>query len=473
MAVSMNMSMPRSDFMISDAALPKRIEELELQEQTNAFANILDGIGTQQVRPAEETPELQAEMLIEAVAQGSISLDELNADMLPENVFKRVVELIKAGAENPEDDIADMQSVASELAAMFAVQPEAIPDDMSAELSQLTGAAVERIEEQPTVEAPSAEMPIQAEQIPQTVQTEQPKPEQKAAEQAPEVIAQPVQHKSEPEKQEPKQTDNQPKAQVQAEQLNEAPIEMKRQAEDSGFQQTMQHSGDARAVQTQRTEQQTEQPKLFENAKLTVTEHEQQPIKAQQQTEAPIVRGKAVSERVVEKSDELMMLKSAVKRTPTEAGAELVRADIPVNVPRAELPEVKPTEVMQQVEVKLTELVQQAKQGATEYTLTLDPEDLGKITVKLTKASDGAVSVSIAAENTRTQRILEENGAMLQSTLKQQGIQLESWQTVSESQQDMHAEDYRGSHGNHYQGEQQQKSETEDGESFSEIIANM
>ena len=82
--------------------------------------------------------------------------------------------------------------------------------------------------------------------------------------------------------------------------------------------------------------------------------------------------------------------------------------------------------------------------------------------------------VSIAAENSRTLRIIEENGAHIQDSLKQNGVQLENWQTVSESQQEMHAEDYRGSSRNPYRESEDDKQEEDSGDkSFAELIASM
>ena len=58
--------------------------------------------------------------------------------------------------------------------------------------------------------------------------------------------------------------------------------------------------------------------------------------------------------------------------------------------------------------------------------------------------------------------------------LKQNGVQLESWQTVSESKQEAHAEDYQGSSKNPYrESENDHKEQDSDGESFAEIIASM
>ena len=106
--------------------------------------------------------------------------------------------------------------------------------------------------------------------------------------------------------------------------------------------------------------------------------------------------------------------------------------------------------------------------------MTLDPEDLGRITVKMIKTADGAVSVSIAAENSKTLRIIEQNGANIQESLKNNGVQLEDWQTVGESRQEAHAEDYQGSSKNPYrESDGQNKSNDEDDKSFAELIASM
>ena len=136
--------------------------------------------------------------------------------------------------------------------------------------------------------------------------------------------------------------------------------------------------------------------------------------------------------------------------------------------------QVKPAEVVKQVADRLIERASDLKEGETEYTVTLEPQDLGRITVRMTKTADGAVSVSIAAENSRTLRIIEENGAHIQDSLKQNGVQLENWQTVSESRQDMHAEDYQSSSRNPYQEREGNRQEDDsDDKSFAEIIASM
>lgn len=134
--------------------------------------------------------------------------------------------------------------------------------------------------------------------------------------------------------------------------------------------------------------------------------------------------------------------------------------------------EVQPSEVVSQA-MKLVEQSIEDTAEQTEYSLTLNPGELGRITVRMIKAADGAVSVTIAAENAQTQRILETNSALMQNNLRSNGVQLESWQTVSESQQETLAQDYNGSSKNPYYRDDEQSDDEQPDESFADIIAAM
>ncbi len=179
-------------------------------------------------------------------------------------------------------------------------------------------------------------------------------------------------------------------------------------------------------------------------------------------------------------SEELEMLKNAKTKPNSEQSAPVnaanpLNADSPI-VFRREDGEIsiRPSEIVSQA-MKAVEAAISENKEMTEYSLVLNPEEMGRITVKLIKAADGAVSVSIAAENARTQRILEQHSELMQSNLKDSGVQLESWQTVRESQQEAYAQDYNGSSKNPYfsQQDQDNNDEDENGQSFAEIIASM
>ncbi|MCM1164737.1 MAG: flagellar hook-length control protein FliK [Lachnospiraceae bacterium] len=192
------------------------------------------------------------------------------------------------------------------------------------------------------------------------------------------------------------------------------------------------------------------------------------------------------SERVKSATDELEMLKNAKARSarPAEEESEVkpehtaqpLNADSPIVLRREDGSEieVRPSEVVEQT-AKLVEKAVTENEDKTEYSMVLNPEELGRITVKLTKAADGAISVTIAAENARTQRILEQNSDLMQSNLRSNGVNLESWQTVGERQQETLAQDYNGSSKNPYYREDNANAEEEsdDKTSFAEIIAAM
>ena len=77
-------------------------------------------------------------------------------------------------------------------------------------------------------------------------------------------------------------------------------------------------------------------------------------------------------------------------------------------------------------------------------------------------------------KGTKTMKIIEDNGSAIQDTLRQNGVQLENWQTVSESRQEPQAQDYQGSSKNPYrENENHRQDDDRDGESFAEIIASM
>lgn len=229
-----------------------------------------------------------------------------------------------------------------------------------------------------------------------------------------------------------------------------------------------------------------------------ITQPEQKEFSQQESAEQNSNGQKASISKEI--SEELEMLKSAKLNSKakadgvqTEEVAQNVKSEktdgaVPVqtaNPLNAESPivfrgrdgetlQVRPSEVISQV----AKLVQQAvseNREATEYSMVLNPEELGRITVKLVKAADGAVSVTIVAENANTQRMLEQNGELMQSNLRANGVQLQSWQTVNEAHQETMQREYDGSSKNPYYREEDENSDDEqsEGESFADIIAAM
>lgn len=201
---------------------------------------------------------------------------------------------------------------------------------------------------------------------------------------------------------------------------------------------------------------------------------------AEQNAEIPEFRQRTESVTTTV-SEELQMLKNAKAKPVSEQTNVPVNAQNPLNsdspiVFRREDGEVsvRPSEIISQAMKAVQTAVSENKEQ-TEYSLVLNPEELGRITVKMTKTADGAVSVTIAAENARTQRVLEQHSELMQSNLKDSGVNLESWQTVRESQQEAYAQDYNGSSKNPYFTQQSQNDDADDGDekSFADIIAAM
>lgn len=187
------------------------------------------------------------------------------------------------------------------------------------------------------------------------------------------------------------------------------------------------------------------------------------------------------TERVKSATEEFEMLRNAkIKTNPAEEElgrtAQPLNADSPIVFKREDGSEieVRPSEIIEQT-AKLVQKAVTENDDKTEYSMVLNPEDLGKITVKLTKAADGAVSVTIAAENARTQRIIEQHSDVMQSNLRSNGVNLESWQTVNERQQEHAAQDYNGSSKNpYYRNDHRNAEDNSDGDmSFAELIASM
>lgn len=468
----------RSDFMISDAALPQRVEEAAQADQSDKFSQVLSGIGGKNDAPrdaakvvekfTESNGHVDVQKLAKAVADGEVKLEDIPEELLTQELFTELVQLVKVPEkEDGEPTREAAQEAMAELAALFTAQQTVQPEnvsDKSAELSELSQPAAE------AVQAPGV-----TQEQPTETQTEA------VAEVFPQVAAEEAQ---------PVQTVEQPKSQKPAENAGQtAPVQteaVSQQAVRAESESAPQQDGDSAQLSGQ--PQEVKQPVAEEPVRSDITDFTvrtaepkpQQTENAEPQQEAPVFTAEHTQRsRVVSKSDEFEMIRGnsdSTKADSVQTQPQTAQPEAPVVFASADSGEVqvKPAEVVKQVADRLIERASDLKEGETEYTVTLEPQDLGRITVRMTKTADGAVSVSIAAENSRTLRIIEENGAHIQDSLKQNGVQLENWQTVSESRQDMHAEDYQSSSRNPYQERESNKQEDDsDDKSFAEIIASM
>ena len=440
MTVSMNTGGGmRSDFMISDAAIPMRMEELDSAKQD--FSQYLQG--TAEEAKAVEAP---AEQPIEQPTEQAVTAEDIPA--------KPIKQSAKELAEISEE-------AAAELAALIMAYS---PADASPEIAEeTTEGAMQAVSEIAETEIPQ---PAEAtEAIPQAAE-------------APEAIPQPAEIPQadiggEAEKlvtaegEEPVLQalgeaipDEEAVQAGEQKQLSPEHAQALKKAADSG------ELGTAEATQVRR---QPEQQTSFEQS-------EQQGAPEQNaQQESP---RQAFGGRIKSASDEVEMLKSTkAKAEPVTARAENpLNAETPIVFTRENGEEisVRPSEVISQAQTRIIDTAKQMTEDETEYSMVLNPEELGRITVKLTKNAEGAVSVTIAAENSRTQQLLEQNSSLMQDNLRSSGVRLENWQTVSESEQEMHAEDYRGSSKNPYYRDDSDNADNDgDGADFAEIMAAM
>ena len=97
------------------------------------------------------------------------------------------------------------------------------------------------------------------------------------------------------------------------------------------------------------------------------------------------------------------------------------------------------------------------QQGDSKLTLQLTPENLGAVTVELTRGADGALRVVLSAERLQTQGLLEKHMSGLQTLLannSQEPVQIEVQRQQEAQPYNNHS--YDGSSGNGKGGYQQQ-----------------
>ena len=507
----------RSDFMISDAAIPARVEEAAKADQKEQFSKVLSGIGSSRnasnasnasntsgagsannAVSEKETParyekfemlrseltksdgSLDLRKVVAAIADGKLTFADIPQEYITKALLAELINTVenvdnaKSDKDGDSEQINDpaVQQVMTELAAMM--NQTAIPDDIS-DLSDEISALTIKITGADEVQAVQQNVQEQAVQTVQTQAAEQTQATGEAVEftvkpeteQKPQAQAKPVQEIQPEAKQ----------AAVQTAENTGAQSEAQTDAGQSGQQDGAAQVQTAQAGQTEQAPQ--EDVKFRSDVRSVEVRTAEKPQEAPQQEQTQVFADHtAQRSRVVFKSDELEAIKSGGEKTGDAAQAQPqgIPAESPVVFTRQDGAEitVKPSEVAQQVSGKITERAADLKEGAVEYSITLDPEDLGRITVRMTKTADGAVSVSIAAENSKTMKIIEDNGSAIQDTLRQNGVQLENWQTVSESRQEPQAQDYQGSSKNPYrENETHRQDDDRDGESFAEIIASM
>lgn len=509
MAVSMYSSGNRADFMISDANLPQRLEQLGKLEdaQTAQFAKILNDFGggstveaetltVESSAPAVDFTELDTlpddpMALARMILKGDVRVEDVPKEKLTYDLLKAIVVLKKYAQDEAgliEDDEEESEDTVFDPAKAAVLQ-----QNFSMTLEDMIVMAIyEVIEKHNEREAEDkitmldgiSEAIPEDETLPFPVESEQSLNDAADNSVFAQIVENHVEAVAEEQARENRDTfvsSEKPEAaeNTQTDDVSKVLGEAVKNGE----------IGEVKEVKETKT---TEQPAVVKNDGETVNAGKAvKAVKGVEDSAAKADGKEAVKTDNADKSDrakaiseELEMLRAAKGAKSGKSGqteqkpvntASPTDIDTPIVLRAKDGSEIRvsPKSVVDQVTKLVEEAVKENKEN-TEYSLTLNPEELGKITVKLSKAADGAVSVTIMAENARTQRLLEQHSELMQSNLKNNGVQLESWQTVRESQQETLAQDYNGSSKNPYYREDNKKSDDdEEGRSFADIIAAM
>lgn len=563
MAVQMKMSV-RSDFMISDAAMPQRMAELDAERelQMAQFAKILGGFDSKDSAPSadvmsdiqsavndlqdnakfeqalkaldeelhsrvqaletgsgddgvyrskstgEPLPEDPAE-LAEMVVKGKLNIKDIPDGLMTSELMNAIIALmlqmrLRGKLDDEEEPVPEEEELFDPAVAAVNEQnySREISSQMLAELYGIIEKHNEAEDEGKVTILDGISEPIDESETLASVATEELHAEEKAEEGVFEEIIDgltdefdaahidgtpviPTQTRAEPQTRTVQTVSDAQDAVSQAT-TKEIDIPIVAAAEESGQSDGTQAQlgGQAqKAAEPTEVTGHAEFDSVIES--FTVKEVSRETAAPEHAEQAQANVQSEPQSRVVNASEELEMLKNAKltrakedgEESPTVNTAAPLISDQPVVFTRTDGTEfeVKPTEIIDQT-MKIVEKAIEENKDQTEYSLVLNPEELGRITVKLIKAADGAVSVTIAAENAHTQRVLEQHSALMQNNLRENGVDLASWQTVNESRQETYAQDYNGSSKNPYfrRDEAQSDSDNNEGDrTFADIIAAM
>ncbi len=504
MTVSMSMSNTRSDFMISDAALPQRVDAANTQ--ADRFQQILTEVGgVDKIMDVESVEYTEASEFMDfsqmddlqlamAVVKGDVDIKDIPAERITPKFLVMLAIAKRLAKRDKDDDEEKFQNLGEKMKSnVFAPAQTELPQELMQLmdgiemdiLEILNRISIGETEKKDVVGGISELMASLSEGLSvgeKTQASEDFTQTQTNDGSVAEILDQLVQMIAGVREQSESKTAESANVDtfVLSESAKTAVVDETLSTETQTILEKTVNNGEIERPRVIRsTEQTNERPEM-----RTVTEN---PVKPS----ANAAESRQLDDRAKQLAEELEMLRNAkaVKSTLKEFEVDIPKADeakpvqatnplmadSPVVFAREDGSEisVKPSEIVSQAMEVVTKAVSEDKTD-TEYSITLNPEELGRITVKLTKAADGAVSVTIAAENANTQRILERNSELMQSNLRENGIQLESWQTVSESQQETTAQDYNGSSKNpYYRNDNPQAEEDSEDKSFAEIIASM
>jgi len=223
-----------------------------------------------------------------------------------------------------------------------------------------------------------------------------------------------------------------------------------------------------------------QQPETFQQT-LQEVPQEQHPVENTETVEVPetVEAPEAAPERVVstEKPQEEIPEEIEVQtETDEEPKAEAVETEQPV-FHEAESTPVKVGETYETVdtqqpdmEQKLTDIIQAAVQNTTERVeIRLAPQNLGSLTIEMTKDANGALQVVLHASNAKAAGVLNQHLDGLQAALRnysQDEVRVEVQRNDESQEQNFRQADPDGRGQQQRQQQEQHREEEHSGEAF-------
>lgn len=158
---------------------------------------------------------------------------------------------------------------------------------------------------------------------------------------------------------------------------------------------------------------------------------------------ADIVQLASVKKQSMVKTDGIEELLSSASVQTAEAQPTAIPE---AAVGRTELPGLSMTEAIE----KIRELVNQTSvtvEPQRELTLTLAPETLGRIAVRVSQSEQG-ISIVMSAQNTATEKLLQDNIGSLSAAVRNQGSEIVDIRVIDPTQAGFMAELNLGGYGN-------------------------
>lgn len=172
--------------------------------------------------------------------------------------------------------------------------------------------------------------------------------------------------------------------------------------------------------------------------------------------------GKTVEQAVEEVKPQEKDEDTQVELIDVEQGPRQVFQDVkaaPIKV--GEAPEMEQADPIQQIDAQLAQALQK---GESVVRIQLTPENLGEVTVEISRSAEGVLRVALSASSADTRSLLERHAGDLQGMLNgrtEQSVEV-SVQRQQESQQDQNQQhSYDGHNGSTQDGQDRRRQQRE------------